>query len=145
MGEVITGVQLVVPQELKGPSVKLVRAGFALDADHSARRKAVMSIEIVGDDTEFLRRVGIRKRRCQKQVGIEVRYAIQKIVRAALAAAPGRRAGLRRKGRLSLLDPSPGVQHVADTGRQQNQAGRIAAVEREFFDGALLHHLADFS
>src|SRR5580698_1613828 len=123
--------------------MKIVGAAFRLDAYDCAGSKAVVGIIVVGDHTALLRSFGVRKRRGEQQVVVHVGYAIQQVIRAALASTVGGAASLAWK-REAGLQCAVGVQNIGHAGSEEDQAGGIAAIEWQLRNGILIYDCAEF-
>jgi len=100
--------------------------------------------EVVGDCLELLRGIGVRERSRQQIVVIHVAHAVEHVKRAALAATAGAGTGFRRERESGLDALATVLENIGGAGGEQNQAGWIATVQRQFLDGGLADGYAQF-
>lgn len=136
--EVVLGIQRIIAQELEHVAMPLVGAGLGNNAHRSAGGESALRVRIVAGHLEFLRGVRIRHGRRQTTPGIHGVGAVQCVVNVALPLSADRGCGRRRKAHKGLIEAGVArIDRIDSAGSDIDQAGRIAAIQRQFRDGLL--------
>ena len=137
--EVVALVEAVVAVELERVAVDLVRSGLGHQVDRRGGMVAVPRRQRAGLDLELLQRVGKRRRQVQVVERIVVRPAVHDV-----GDAVGLAAGHRdRHGREVLVGVEVAGRRGRRQSRQEDQLGRLAAVQRQLHDALIVDHLSD--
>ena len=137
--EVVALDEVVVAVELERVAVNLVRSGLGHQVDRGGGVITVARRQRAGLDLELLQRIGERRRQVQAVERIVVRAAVHDV-----GDAVGLAAGHRdRHGRKILVGVEVAGRRGGREAGEEDQLGRLPAVERQLHDALVVDHLAD--
>ena len=140
--ERIGGVHAVVTEELEGVAAERVRAGLGHGVDRATRVRAILRRHRARLGAEFLHGIGERQRQVQVVVRVVVHRAVEDPGHAERQAA-GQRIRLAAVAAAHAAARRVELWLRHRSGKQRQQIGRIAAVQRQLHDALVVHHLAD--
>ena len=128
-----------MPHEIERGAVELIGAGFRNDVDGCGGMVTVARRQRTRFDLEFLECIGKRRRKVEVVERIVMRPAIHDVGDAVGGAAGNR----DRRGGIVLVRLKVGRRRRRRQAREQDQLGRLSAVQRELGDALVVDDLSD--